>query len=52
MPRIETGVVWLSQTWPIRRRWRLKLAGRVLLSIPLRAVRWSQDPLDGAEEPS
>lgn len=40
---MRAGVVWLSQTWPIKRRWRLRVRGRVVISIPMRTVQWSRD---------
>ena len=39
---VESDVVWLSGTGPIRRRWRLMLWGWVVLSVPLRRVEWSR----------
>lgn len=39
---VTTGVVWLSQTSPIRRRWRVYVLGCCVLSLPLRTVDWSR----------
>lgn len=43
----HAGVVWLDGSnrpkgEPIRRRWRLRIGGRLVLSIPLRPVSWSR----------
>lgn len=47
MRLIEGGVVWLDGSknprGPIRRRWRLRLSGVLVLSVPLRTVPWSRN---------
>lgn len=40
---MRAGVVWLNRTWPIKRRWRLRIRGRVVASVPLRTVEWSRN---------
>jgi hypothetical protein len=39
---VRREIVWLSQTWPIKRRLRLYVRGRRVLSLPLRTVEWSR----------
>ena len=43
---VSRGIVWLdgslSPGRPIRRRWRLYVCGRAVLSIPLTTVQWSR----------
>lgn len=40
---MTTRIVWLSQTWPIKRRWRLYVGRRLVLSVPLTTVEWSRN---------
>jgi hypothetical protein len=43
---VSTRIVWLDNSRrsgrPIRRRWRLLIGGRVVLSVPMTTVEWSR----------